>query len=397
MELKAILRNLNNPRLGDVAIELYNPNENYEENIALLEQIRATSATARDCIVEQITSPCQALKRLKGSAVNYDELDYLVRRLDSFDEQELTKFEGAAHLLDLHQIKDMINLTFCCQQATVIDDFHDLKAVGIKHFLTVNGGGAPAYDIARQDGEQIALDLIASGLGQVTPFGVVYKNEMRMEPLYTGYAFPPYADQDYLLELNLMPPPSAAKNMPETVLFLPMSEKRLERMRERAGILTDEDLRLDTWFFEIPEKIANRLDVPNEGLKQLNRFCLAMEAVRWVKLEAVAEFTDARSAAELRYLAENLDLFDFVPNVKSPEEYGRYMIRDSEFFSFDSKLEEFYNYEKYGEERITHEEGRFVEQGYVSYHGSMPLEDLMRDDPAETEQEERGIQMGGMT
>ena len=42
-------------------------------------------------------------------------------------------------------------------------------------------------------------------------------------------------------------------------------------------------------------------------------------------------------------MAENLDLFDFVPNVHTPEEYGRYMIQNSGQFSYDSDLDEFYD------------------------------------------------------
>ena len=32
--------------------------------------------------------------------------------------------------LGVSNIKDFINLTFCCQQATVITDFSDLAAIG---------------------------------------------------------------------------------------------------------------------------------------------------------------------------------------------------------------------------------------------------------------------------
>ena len=162
--MQAILRNAHNPGLGNVVVMINDPDEDYEKNLGFLAQIGADSAnTTRDCLVEQIDSPFRALKRLEGTAVNYDELDYLARRLDSFDAREATKFEAAVHLLDLHKIEDLINLTFCCQEATVIDDFRDLKSVGINHYLTVNGGCAPADEVARQDGEQIALKLIAGG------------------------------------------------------------------------------------------------------------------------------------------------------------------------------------------------------------------------------------------
>ena len=42
------------------------------------------------------------------------------------------------------------------------------------------------------------------------------------------------------------------------------------------------------------------------------------------------------------------------------------------------------------------ESGMFTDRGYVSYHGTMSLEELMMEDPAEAYQEEQGFQMGGM-
>ena len=46
--------------------------------------------------------------------------------------------------------------------------------------------------------------------------------------------------------------------------------------------------------------------------------------------------------------------------------------------------------------RIQQENGRFSGYGYVSYPGTMALEDLMAEDPAEAYQAEQGLQMGGL-
>ena len=43
----------------------------------------------------------------------------------------------------MFHIKDLINLTFCCQQATVITDFSDLEQIGKSHIMTLNGGAMP--------------------------------------------------------------------------------------------------------------------------------------------------------------------------------------------------------------------------------------------------------------
>ena len=96
----------------------------------------------------------------------------------------------------------------------------------------------------------------------------------------------------------------------------------------------------------------------------------------------------------VRQLAENLDQFDFIPRIHTPEEYGRHMIRESGHFEYDENLEGFYDYRRYGEQHIRQEGGQFNECGYVAYQGTVPLEKLMRNIPSEQCQ---GPQMGGLS
>ena len=42
------------------------------------------------------------------------------------------------------------------------------------------------------------------------------------------------------------------------------------------------------------------------------------------------------------------------------------------------------------------EDGVFVDRGYVSYHGTLTLDELMRDDPAESYQQEQEANMERM-
>ena len=39
----------------------------------------------------------------------------------------------------------------------------------------------------------------------------------------------------------------------------------------------------------------------------------------------------------------------------------------------------------------------FTDRGYIAYVGTVSLEELMADDPAESYQREQDFQMGGMT
>ena len=84
---------------------------------------------------------------------------------------------------------------------------------------------------------------------------------------------------------------------------------------------------------------------------------------------------------ELDYLARRLDGFDFVPGAATPEDYGRYMIASSGHFEYDDNLAEYYDFGKYGRARIAQEQGEFNTRGYVSYRGTMRLQELMADVP----------------
>ena len=53
--------------------------------------------------------------------------------------------------LDLTDVKDLIDLTFCCQQATVITDFSDLEAVGRDHYMNTHGGCASIQELEALD------------------------------------------------------------------------------------------------------------------------------------------------------------------------------------------------------------------------------------------------------
>jgi hypothetical protein len=70
-------------------------------------------------------------------------------------------------------------------------------------------------------------------------------------------------------------------------------------------------------------------------------------------------------------------------DVQTPEEYGRYLIRESGHFDYDENLEGFYDYCGYGEQLVQKEGGQFNECGYVVYQGDVPLDELIQDSPAE--------------
>ena len=155
-------------------------------------------------------------------------------------------------------------------------------------------------------------------------------------------------------------------------------------------------------YDELPDKVAEALDLEelsSDDLPNFNRLCQTISPMKDAeieKLNAVVLMTGAADIIAVCQLAENLDQFDFVPDIHTPEEYGKYMIQESGRFEYDAKLEGFYDYRRYGEDHINAEGGQFNECGYVAYHGTLTLDELMQVDPAEQYQQEQGLQMGGM-
>lgn len=400
--IQAVLSNPRRPECDQITIPFPIPVDQYDKTIEMLQAIDLGFSVNRDCTVDEVNSRYSVLNTLVGTLVNIDQLDYLAKRLDGFCAGEVSQFKAMAHKLGLSEIKDFINLTYCCQQTTVITDFSDLEQIGKDHTMTLNGGAMPIDQYQAVNGKEAALQLINGGRGVITPYGVAYDNGMELEPVYNGHQFPSYLYDHSLLVLEITPKRGLVEGSNPEYLYLPASEHQIERTLLRVGVTTLHDAKMRIDWDELPEKVVNALELDHlsgSDLPALNRMCQAIEPLKEAdmeKLNAVVLFAEAGDMMAVRQLAENLDLFDFVPGLQTPEEYGRHMIRESGHFDYDENLEGFYDYRRYGEQQLRQEGGQFNECGYVVYQGTMPLEELMMEDPAEKHQREQGLQMGGL-
>lgn len=398
--MQVVLSNSNHPEYGVVTINLPISKNEYDQVIERLAAIEIGDASKYDCYVDDFRSFLPALDRLNGTKVNLDELDYLVKRLDSFDVGETAQFQAMMEKLELTNIKDLINLTFCCQQATAITDFSDLEAVGRSHYMNTHGGCASVEELEDLGGYETALLLIGSGAGTVTPYGVVYDNGMKLEQVYDGKHFPGYHyEQDVLMVgLTSRLEPEDTKNI--TWIYLPAAKGQIERAMARSGITDPADMCFRLGDSMLPGEVDAILDLRCESIYDLNDMAMAVSKLSeadLIKLGAVVAAAEPEYAFRIRHLAENLDQFEFAPGAHSLAEYGRYMIQESGHFEYDPNLEEFYDYERFGLHRIVQKLGIFTERGYVSYHGTLSLEELMMGESAQAYQQEQCLQMGGMS
>ena len=393
MMIQAVLGNPNHPEYGVATIPFPIPRDQYAHCMGLLEALEIGDAAKADCKVTKIDSFYTVLKRTEMLTVNVEELNYLAKRLENFDTGEAAQFQAMAHKLELFELKDLINLTFCCQQATVITDFSDLAAVGRDHYMNLHGGCAKTEELDTLDGEETARRLIENGGGTITPYGVVYDNGMKLEQFYQGREFP-----CYYYEPNPLTVAVASKTEPEdtehiTWLFLPMVQEEIDRPLLRGGIPDPADVCLRLEDSQLPNEVDVLLDMECENLSDLNALAQAADSLSdsdMNKLGAVVMLAEPKSAAQIKNLAESLDLFDFAPGAHTPQEYGKYMIQQSGRFEYDENLDAFYDYEKYGTERMNEEDGMFTDRGYVAYKGFFRMEEVMNGSQSSR------MEMGGM-
>ena len=367
MMIQAVLGNPHHPEYGVATIPFPIPHDQYAHCMELLEALEIGDAVKADCKAEKI---------------------------DSFDTGEAAQFQAMAHKLELFELKDLINLTFCCQQATVITDFSDLAAVGRNHYMNLHGGSASVDELNKLDSEETARRLIESGSGTITPYGVVYDNGMKLEQIYDGRFFP-----CYYYEPNAITVAVTSKAEPEgteriTWLYLPMVQEEIDRALLRGGITDPADVRLRLEDSQLPNEVDVLLDMEYETLSDLNELAEATDGLSKAdieKLGAVITLAKPQNAEQVKNLVENLDLFDFAPGAHSPVEYGKYMIQQSGRFDYDENLDEFYDYEKYSLQCMGEEDGMFTDRGYIAYKGYISMEEIM-----DGSQSSR-MTMGGLT
>ena len=261
--LRCVLSNAAHPEYGQVTIPFPIPVMEYECTLECLAAMELGARLKRDCRVDELESGFPILKRLEKVGANLDELDYLARRLDSFDDYEAAQFQAMAVRLDTFDMTDFINLTFCCQQATVITSFSDLEEIGKAHILTLHGGHMPVDELEQVDGRAEALKLILN------------ENGMELEQLYKeGGPFPDYLDREFVILLE-----ASSGEGQSTLLVLPDSPARLERLLCRTGIRDSPQAHSRVVDSTLPGEVIRSIPSEHLSVNGLNRLCRAAERI----------------------------------------------------------------------------------------------------------------------
>ena len=186
--MSAVLSNPGHPKYGVATIPFPIPRDQYTYCMDLLEALEIGDTVKADCKVVEFDSAYNVLKRMEQCTVNVEELNYLAKRLESFDTGKAAQFQAMAHKLELFELKDLVNLTFCCQQATKVRStarldsvlFNDVDRLGGGNDLTVAAARVLDHRVALFCGDAVGGLLVverADGLGGMLEGGVSLVNE----------------------------------------------------------------------------------------------------------------------------------------------------------------------------------------------------------------------------
>lgn len=323
--------------------------------------------------VEDVVEP-KALSLKKDTFVNLDEINYLAKRMDSFDQKELFSFFAAVEAGDYISTKDLINLTFNQTCYTLIRDVSNLKSVG-RNYVLCREVAISADELEKMDLEKIGRELLSTGKGIPTNYGLLFRNEdVAFEEVYKGKGFPPYYyTGGEVLGVEIK------KNVEKDYIYFPCEKTEIERALKRIGAgdiskcsknidYCGGDREWEDYFNDLLQK--NDMESVNAISSAINRLGATEDAIseNLYKLSAVMEFAGVTTAdtEKVIRLAQNLDEFEYYREIGNDYNLGTKLI-ENEIGEAAEKIDDYIDYEKYAQDFLEENGGAYTKYGDVVY------------------------------
>lgn len=324
---------------------------------------------------------------LEGCQVNLDEMNYLAKRLDSFDDREMDQFLIGISVQDEPSLKDLINLTFNIDHFTLVQDISNYGKIGRAYVMNTEGA-VPANDEDDPKYATLGKRLIDRGLARITAKGLlIYDPFDKLTEVYNGRTFPEYAYTSTLASAEV------GYNGQMELLLLPDEELAIKKAIARLGAPSDSDCTFSFYFNYIKNDAwEKRMDgiIRNEGIYEANTLLRALDAdnMDLDKLTAVAEYADVDSTKDLIALAEHIGDFIFIKDAEDYETVGRYFAETDPKYDLNLELEDFFDFNGFGEYLAEASGGEFISSGFVCMQNGAELSEILDSD--------EDITMGGM-
>ena len=323
--------------------------------------------------VRDVVEP-KALALKKDTFANLDEINYLAKRMDSFDQKELFSFFAAVEAGDYVSTKDLINLTFNLNCYTLIRDVSNLKSVG-RNYVLCSEVAISADELEKMDLEIIGRELLSSGKGIPTKYGLLFRNEdVAFETLYKGKGFPAYYyTGGEVLGVGI------ENGGERDYIYFPCEETEIDRALQRIGAsdisecnknvdYCGGDGEWEEYFNGLLQK--NDMESINSISSAINRLGADSEAIseNLYKLSSVMEFAGVTfdDTVKVIRLARCLEEFCYYREMKDDEMLGR-TLKEQEYCDIPDSMDKYMDYERYARDFLEEKGGAYTKNGDVVY------------------------------
>lgn len=356
---------------------------------AKLMELHLDDMTKVDLFIEKVND-YDEFSFLEDNFVNLDELNFLANRMDTLEAKEIKKFNAVIKEFNIRNMPELINLTGNMNRYTLIQDLSNPEAIGKEHYLTRNMA-ISEDEMKSMDFAEIGKELINSGTGRFTDYGMLFANsDIPEDRWYEGVPTPENLNGDKIAEVEI------DTGNKKIYMWFPETENTIKRMLNRIGENTDlMGSRLEITGVEfdndkIKELIGNILD--DEGILEFNK---AVNAINMMvresdlcKLSAVIEYAGVCDSSNIVNLCDYFDKFEYIPDAKSYEDIAKYIIDEADEYHIDVELRDYFLDEQFGEDIMRDRGGQFVDDGAILMKDGYTLKNII-----DTPDEEQGMTM----
>ena len=324
---------------------------------------------------------------------NLDEINYLAKRMHSFDRNEMASFIESVKKENYDMPKDLINATFNLHRYSLIQDVSDMAKVGRQYILSKQGA-ISQIEAEKMDFAAIGKEILSVGNINVTDKGLLIAIDgAENHEVYNGITFPEY---DYIGNGLLMA--EINFNDKTEYVYLPDDDLSISKAVARLDAPNLEACKCDITDISTDiggtKALLDRI-LEREGLYAVNKvaFHINDADMDLKKLQALTEYADAEDSETVCALAKGINEFTFIEDIEDDEDIGRYFVENDSDYNVHSDLEDFIKYDEFGEWLREGMEGKFVNGGYVSMNNGFTTLEYVLEKHSTGEE---GISMGGI-
>lgn len=152
-------------------------------------------------------------------------------------------------------------------------------------------------------------------------------------------------------------------------LKLPATEDEVKALLSRIGV--DGVLYEETFITDYETDLAGMQNLGEyESLDELNYLAVLLDELdneEQEKFSAALELGDHTSSVkDLINLTQNLDYYDYYPDVHSEEDLGYYFIDEMNMLEIPESIRPYFDYEAYGRDMTLELSGTFTDNGFIA-------------------------------